>query len=270
MERALAEALGAAPTAEREPVVATAGRPLWSRREAWAGFLLVLGLVAILAVRARRERQAVPASVAATPATPATTAAPVTVGASFLRRHGATSQRLVGGERVAPGDSLSLEFEASSPMHVYVLNEDERGESYVLFPLPELALHNPLPGGVRHVLPGRKQGATARSLEWIVSSAGGKEHLLIVASPERLTELEADLLAVPRPANGEGPQYPRLGDAARLRLRGIGTLVERPAGEVPPAPQARLYEITSKLASRAETVRGVWMRQVEFENPAAP
>ncbi len=44
--------------------------------------------------------------------------------------------RLRQGARVVPGDRLFLEFESSQPVFVYVVNQDEDGESYLLFPIP--------------------------------------------------------------------------------------------------------------------------------------
>jgi hypothetical protein len=56
-------------------------------------------------------------------------------------------------------------------------------------------------------------------------------------------------------------------EAARLTLRGIGGLEESPAtGGGRPA--TRLFELGQELASRSETVQGVWMRRVDLENPA--
>src|SRR5687767_8580524 len=66
-----------------------------------------------------------PATVAVpAPAPPATYA----VEATLLRRDERSSVPLSTGDRVRPGDRLSLEFRATRPAWVYVLNEVERGE----------------------------------------------------------------------------------------------------------------------------------------------
>ena len=72
-------------------------------------------------------------------------------------------ERLDQGALLALGDWLSLEFEASEDLYLYVINEDEEGHAFALFPLPDLDLKNPLPAGKRHELPGRVAGETISS-----------------------------------------------------------------------------------------------------------
>ena len=72
----------------------------------------------------------------------------------------------------------------------HVINEDERGRAYALFPLPNLDLQNPLAAGRTPVIPGTLGGS---SRSWVVDTAGGREHLLLLASPDRLVEVEAGL-----------------------------------------------------------------------------
>lgn len=52
-------------------------------------------------------------------------------------------------------------------------------------------------------------------------------------------------------------------------LHGIGRLVAEPDEPARPAgaPPARLFEQAHPLSPRAETVRGVWIRQIDLENP---
>jgi hypothetical protein len=150
---------------------------------------------------------------------------------------------------------------------LYVIDEDEHGAAYLLFPLPGLVPVNPLAAGQRHLLPGSKDG---KAIDWQVSSAGGQEHLLLVASPGRLADFEAELAALPLAgANGES-QYATLSERAKLTLRGIGGLqAQGPAGAAT-SPSQRLFDLAAALAAHSESVHGVWMRQVTFENPAAP
>jgi hypothetical protein len=86
------------------------------------------------------------------------------------------------GERLNPGDKLYLRLKTSVAAHVYIVNEDDRGESYLLFPLPNQSLQNPLPGGRDNRLPGVRDG---REMYWQVTSAGGREHFLISSAPSR-------------------------------------------------------------------------------------
>ena len=55
------------------------------------------------------------------------------------RPGGASEARRQAGS----GDALSLQVQTSVPMYFYVVNEDERGNSFLLFPLPGQALQNP-------------------------------------------------------------------------------------------------------------------------------
>ena len=90
---------------------------------------------------------------------------------SIVKRRG--SRASDARNALAPDESLSLQVELSAPAYVYVINEDESGESYLLFPLPGLALSNPLPAGQRHRLPGMWNG---ESISWQVTTAGQQEH----------------------------------------------------------------------------------------------
>ena len=89
-------------------------------------------------------------------------------------------------DSLRPGDRLNVQLDLAAESHVYVFNEDEKGELFVLFPLPGLAPQNPVPAG-RHRLPGTLDG---RSQSWEVTSAGGRERFLIVGSASKVAELE--------------------------------------------------------------------------------
>ena len=138
----------------------------------------------------------------------------------MYREASGRAEAVVSGGGVTPGDRLFLEVESGEPVHVYVLNEDDKGNRYVLFPLAGLDSSNPLAAGVRHRLPGRRSGVPQA---WEVSSAGGREAFLVVAARTALPDLERELgsfeAADParRPEHGE----PVAGEAV---LRGIGGL----------------------------------------------
>lgn len=192
---------------------------------------------------------------------PERAAAAYTVEATFFKSVGGEAQTLLPGAPVELGDKLFLEFQASTAVHFYVVNEDERGSAYLLFPLPGQELRNPLPAGERLRIPGTRQG---QPLFWQVTSQGGREHFLLLASPTRLVDLEADLLTLER-AESERPLLASPLDAAVVsRLRGVGGLA---AGATPErlAP-GRLSELAHRLASRPETVSGIWIRQLTLEN----
>jgi len=186
------------------------------------------------------------------------------IDAALSRGIGSTTERLAPGARVAPGDGVLLEFEASRRLYVYVLNRDEQGEIWALFPMPGSMLTNPLPAGT-HRLPGASR-TNGKQMLWQVTSAGGREHFLIIASPDRLTSIEADLAKVPSPRMGAGP-YARLSDESIGTLRGLGgTTTMASPGD--PAEASTLFDRIKRLSGTAETVTGVWLRQIELDNPA--
>jgi hypothetical protein len=199
-------------------------------------------------------------SAAEPPAAPA--ADYYTVEASLFRVNQAGHrERLQSGSRLALGDDLTLEVEASKDLYVYVINEDEAGHAYALFPLPDLDLRNPLPAGRSHTLPGTRGG---KQNAWNVTTAGGREHLLIVASPERLVEFEAEMAALPRPRAGATAMA--IPEGALVHLRGLGGLSEV-ASEVERGSADRLFEMADELATTTERVEGAWVRRIELENP---
>jgi hypothetical protein len=184
---------------------------------------------------------------------------------------GVTSEVLFPGATIEPGDQLQLEFEGSRELFVYVISHDERGEAYLLFPMTRSELKNPLPPGVPHRLPGPTGGM---QLAWTVTSSGGREHMVIVASPERLKDFEAGIerLGQPRESDvtvtsGEGQagvgDYPPVPGKALLRLRGIGGVAK---SSVPATPAGvEIFKEVKKLAARAESARGAWVRQIDLE-----
>jgi hypothetical protein len=185
------------------------------------------------------------------------------VSASFLRRNDGASERLASGDRVGPGDRLSLELRTTRAAWVYVLNEDERGERYLLFPQPLFDARNPLPADSTFVLPGTIGG---RENAWAVTSRGGREHFLVVVSPEPVAELEADLGKLPAPLPGRPVRYASVGPASVERLRGVGGVTELPETATP-APNADAFDRFRALAGSESGVHGVWVRQVVLENP---
>jgi eukaryotic-like serine/threonine-protein kinase len=181
--------------------------------------------------------------------------------------------RLDRGDRVAPGDSVSLRIQASAPLHVYVVNEDEAGNAFLLFPSPGLVPENPLPAETPIVLPGEW---SREPFYWQVTSGGGTEHLLVIASPRPLPALDQELATLGRPLPGAPIRFPALAPPSRDLVRGLGGLVHdggadpAPSGKSGGAPAQRLFELAEPLGDRPDTISGVWMRRLELENPAHP
>ena len=107
-----------------------------------------------------------------------------------------------------------------------MVNEDDRGESYLLFPLPGLHAVNPLAAGTRHEIPG---DAGRRAMFWTVSSEGGREHFLVFVSPDPLSPAFQRVFdKLPRPsADAQVLARPLSSDIAGV-LRGVGGLAKAP------------------------------------------
>jgi hypothetical protein len=184
------------------------------------------------------------------------------VSASFLRRDLSQSVELAQGDAVRPGDHLSLRVSATQPSWVYVLNEDERGERYLLFPQPLYDLRNPLPAETDHLLPGPSAGAEN---VWTVTSAGGREHFLVVVSPEPVAELEAELAKLPAPQRGAAIEYAPIAGTTIERLRGVGGLSALPTAPAN-AAHSQLFDHFRALTGRERQVSGVWVRHFLLQN----
>jgi len=169
-----------------------------------------------------------------------------------FHRVGSTGMRepLGQGQTIHVGDELQLSIRSSTPMHVYVINEDENGEAYLLYPLANRVPHNPLPANEEVTLPGGQN--------WQVTSAGGREHFVVIASPERREDLEDAFRVLPGPTE-DGPPRPEPGTA---QWRGVGGLTPAPTG-----PGTRYSErFPEPLAGREET-SGLWGRRLTLLNP---
>ncbi len=211
----------------------------------------------------RDTRATIEPQATAAPAAPAVAVeAPYDVGATLVRRNTGGYERLAPGDRVAPGDRLSLEFHASRPAYVYVVSEDERGESYLLYPQPLFDVANPVPADSTVVLPGTMGG---RESAWTVTSRGGREHFLVVASVEPVPEIEAALSRMPAARPGRPVAYAAIEPATVERLRGVGGVTALPRDDGPRRVGAVARIAT--LAGREKGVTGVWVREVTLENP---
>ena len=189
-------------------------------------------------------------------------AAPYGVDAAFYRVSGTGEERLAEGQRLALGDKLSFKLQTSVPAYLYIVNEPEEGQPYLLFPLPGQARQNPLPAGTQARVPD--------TFDWQVTTAGGREHFVVFVSPQRMEAFEAAFASLPSPRAGEAVTSAPLPTAALEQLRGVGGLT--PA-TVAPANGPRFSDMfTTPLSSQHETARGLWIRRLTLNNPppAAP
>jgi hypothetical protein len=193
--------------------------------------------------------------------TAATAASSYAIDTGFYTERERQETRLRFGDRVAPGDTLYAKLRVSVPAYVYIVNEDDRGESYLLFPLPGQSVRNPLPANSTIRIPGTRDD---NRVSWKITSAGGREHFLVFASPDRLQEFEDMFAALPHAEFDKPVQTAKLPAQTLGRLRGVGGLAADHAAA--PARLAGLF--TRPLADGEETAQGVWVRQLTLDNPA--
>jgi hypothetical protein len=181
------------------------------------------------------------------------------VEAAFYRATGDGEERLDADARLTPGDELFLKMQGSIPLHVYVVDEDEKGEAYLLFPLPAQPLDNPLPAGETLTLPG--------STRWIVTTEGEREHFLVFASPEPVPSLEQAFASLSVPKEGAPIGSNRLGRETLERLRGVGGLGGVVAASAERREPSFSRVFTEPLTNIRERTSGLWVRQLTVENP---
>jgi hypothetical protein len=188
---------------------------------------------------------------------------PLEVEASLFRLNEDREERLLSGSRVALEDQLFLEIEGNKSMHVYVLNEDEGGNAFVLFPLPAASKQNPLAADLRHRLPGTVDGVEKY---WEVTSVGGEESFYVFASRRPLIELENRIARLPR-AGSAGAV--RIGKETIDVLRGIGGLTPSPTQDSRVRREG-LSEIFAQTAGPSTSKNGTWIWEIRLSNPEAP
>jgi serine/threonine protein kinase len=184
------------------------------------------------------------------------------VEASIFRESGAGEDgdvRLAAGGRVQPGDRLFVEVEGTETMYAYVINQDDTGEEYLLFPLDGFETTNPLPPGVSHRLPGVLDGVDQ---SWVVTSAGGTERFLLVASAEPIPILEDQVRTL---AQSEPGMPIRMNPGTGLKLRGVGG-VER-ANRKDSASGRDLTDLADDVARAGGDQPKIHVEMFELANP---
>jgi hypothetical protein len=145
---------------------------------------------------------------------------------------------------------------------VYIVNEDDVGDSFLLFPLPGQTPTNPLSAGVEHRVPG---DVGRDQINWQVTTAGGREHFLIFVSPEELTAFTRMFAALPKPVLGRPIQSAPLPPETVGSLRSVGGLVPSTHAQV--SGTRLTSQFPTPLGEAEETARGIWVRQFTIDNP---
>ncbi|MFQ5700498.1 MAG: DUF4384 domain-containing protein [Acidobacteriota bacterium] len=143
--------------------------------------------------------------------------------------------------------------------YVYVLNEDDAGNKYVLYPLPgDDGAGNPLAAGPRHRIPARDQN-------WQITSAGGREVFLVIASREPIGNVEESLAKLEPAEAGRAVAVARLDPNAAGQLRGVGGMVPvDPEGE---AGRPGSASVVDQISSTLSGSKGVKLIRIELSNP---
>jgi eukaryotic-like serine/threonine-protein kinase len=180
------------------------------------------------------------------------------VQAEFIATRDHEQRSLEPGNAVGPQDQLELRLDLSRPAWVYVLNLDDAGKMVLLFPMAGGA-GNPLAAG-RQLLPGAVQGSR---LGWTLSAEAGVERFLVVASAERLAELEDATARIPAVAIGGGLTATPLPDVAIL-LRSVNGVAAIP--QSPDAQRIDPFELAAKLAAERQASGGISVQEIRLQN----
>lgn len=180
--------------------------------------------------------------------------------ATFLRTGSDMDEPLADAALVRPGDTLGLNLQLSAPAHVYVLNEDQSGAVFALFPLAESDLMNPLPTDQLLRLPGSRGSAV---LAWEVTSGRGEERFLVIASRQPVAWLEEQLSGYAAPVPNPERSYRQLDPSVVNPERGVGSLAE----SAPPNTSESVLEgLAGRLTAGSDDPSDLWMHHLMLYN----
>lgn len=182
--------------------------------------------------------------------------------ATLFRLRAGESAPLVSGGEIEPGDRLFISLSCPERVNAYVLDEDGAGHVTVLFPCAGAEAQNPLGAGVGHRLPGSGE---QHELNWLVTSAEGRETFLVVLAREPLEALESSVASLPRVSAGASLQYATVDESDLRRLRGVSRLTRDPVSKPPESP-GHLIDLARELGARPDAA-SLWVRLVEVSNP---
>lgn len=180
---------------------------------------------------------------------------PFEADATFMRKNAwDVAEPLVDGATIQPGDRLLLEVDTDRPSWLYVINADARGEHNLLFPIPGLEITNPVPGGT-HEIPGKVHGAVRY---WNVTSTGGRETLLAIASPRPVPFLEDRIRGLQPAAPGVPIRLAEADVDITSRMRGIGGLTGGPGDGSGRSPDLEAIQRAVSVESGSRGDVRVW------------
>jgi serine/threonine protein kinase len=192
------------------------------------------------------------------------------VTSTFLKKSsvGSSYMSIRDGDSLNLGDVLRIELHSLEEIFVYVINQDDRGNTFLLFPSSQWQISNPLRADTVNLLPGETlSGRMAAG--WEVNSVGVYENFLLVASRYRLDEFENQLAEIPEAGNSTpGSLAQTLGPTQMVGLsRGVGGVSFVEDSESPSGTNlltlARLVSIQAEATSHNDDV---WVGWVSFRN----
>ncbi|MEO5823679.1 MAG: protein kinase [Vicinamibacteraceae bacterium] len=187
------------------------------------------------------------------------------VQAAFYQVDEKSRQVKLSGARITEGDTLELDLRLSQSASVYVINEDERGSVWLLFPLPDATLRNPLRGGQAYTLPGPD---ATKPVQWLIDEYGGREHFYVIVSPAVDPTLQA---AIDRLTPASDHSSPSLNARVELQpggLRGASKLAH--VVTKLPDRDAPWRALAKPLSATEERGRGLWVRELTLQKTPAP
>ena len=154
-----------------------------------------------------------------------------------------------------------MRLESSDPVYVYVINVDDTDKIYRLFPLPQNAPDNPLPGSPQR-LPGE-------DVDWLVTDEGGREHFVIWASRTKDPAVDAIMRAIPAASNERKPRRVALPSSEVEVLRSVGGLKPRtPRNTASASNVSFFYDGARELTDETEKTSGAWIRRLTVRGSA--
>ena len=163
---------------------------------------------------------------------------------------GAEGRVLSDGATVRAGDTLHLRLRTERAVHLYAINEDDRGDLARLFPVEGVTPTNPLAPGREWRIPER---VGMQDFDWRIGEGGTREYVLLVATIDASPAFMAAVDGIVPPA------VPQPGI-----LRGIDRYAARNA-----EPGTQLAQWRDALRRDYDTTV-VWTRLVRLEkSPAA-
>lgn len=191
---------------------------------------------------------------------------PLEVSSNFLRKNsvGSSYTTIRDGDELNLGDALRIEVQSPEDIFLYVINQDDAGNTFLLFPTPRWQITNPLRAGARAMLPGATvSGRMAAG--WEVNSVGGNENFLLVATRHRLEDFEKQLASIPEAGNTtEGKLALQLGPEQVDGLtRGVGGIAYGRESSNQLNAIASLVGAQAEVSSRNDDV---WVGWISFRN----